>query len=243
MLLGLSMTPAIAGPVSAKDMRGKVVTLPAAPQRVVSLAPAVTEILFAIGAGGRVVGVTSYCDFPEAATRVPKIGDYRASIERVIARKPDLVVASASANAQVLPQLERLRVPLFVIDTQTVAQVLSPSKPRVLIVVDVNGPWVAGSHNYMDDIVTIAGGINVARDAGPGWRRYSTEKALMKQPDVLLVTDRDSAGVRRIPGWSKMAAVRENRVYGDLPIAFVRPGPRLPRALDHIARIFHGRRP
>jgi iron complex transport system substrate-binding protein len=115
------------------------------------------------------------------------------------------------------------------------------SAQRVLIVVDVNGPWVAGRSNYMDDIVRIAGGVNVARDAGVGWQRYSPEKALLKRPDVLLVTDHDAERVRRIPGWSSLPAVRNNRVYGNLPVALVRPGPRLPDALDAVARILRGR--
>ena len=267
--------PSRAAPISAKDARGRIITLSSVPKRIVSLAPAVTEILFAVGAGPRVVGVTSYCDYPAEAKRVPKIGDFRASVEKVIARKPDLIVASASANAQVIPQLERLRIPLFVVDTQTVTQVMdsilgvghitgaepgaarvvrsmheriasvrgsvsrAKSRPRVLVVVDVSGPWVAGRGNYMDDLVSMAGGINIARDAGPGWPRYSAEKAIVGKPDVMLVTDRHAPRIGQVPGWSRLPAVAKNRVYSDLPISFVRPGPRLPDALESVARILH----
>jgi iron complex transport system substrate-binding protein len=78
------------GPSSAPALATR-----AAPQRIVSLTPALTEILFAIGAGDRVVGVTQYCDFPPAAKLKPKVGGYvNPSVEAVIALKPDLVVVS-----------------------------------------------------------------------------------------------------------------------------------------------------
>ncbi len=275
LLIAWTAGSVLAAPISAKDSRGRTITLSSRPKRIVSLSPALTEILFAVNAGPHVVGVTSYCDFPAEAKRVTKIGDFRASVEKVIARKPDLIVASASANAQVIPQLERLRIPLFAVDTQTVAQVLesihgvgritgnerssnrlmtsmrnrielvrrtstkASSRPRVLIVVDASGPWVAGRDNYMDDLVTIAGGMNVARDAGRGWTRHSPERAVVGKPEIILVTDQNVARLRQIPGWSRLPAVLNNRVYANLPITFVRPGPRIPDALEHVARIIH----
>ena len=67
----------------------------ATPQRIVSLTPALTEILFSVGAGDRVVGVTQYCDFPPAAKEKPKVGGYvNPSVESVLALKPDLVLVS-----------------------------------------------------------------------------------------------------------------------------------------------------
>ncbi len=67
--------------------------LSAAPQRIVSLAPSVTETLFALGLGDRVVGVTSYCDHPPEAKALPQVGDFvQHDIERILALKPDLVI-------------------------------------------------------------------------------------------------------------------------------------------------------
>ncbi|MCS6923009.1 MAG: helical backbone metal receptor [Fimbriimonadales bacterium] len=77
-------------------------------QRIVSLAPSITEILFALGLGARVVGVTEVCDYPPEAKQKPKVGDYQISPERVVALKPDLVVAHAVLNSRVLPVLKRL---------------------------------------------------------------------------------------------------------------------------------------
>lgn len=67
----------------------------AAPQRIVSLKPNITEILFAIGAGDQVVGVTTWCDRPARAKDLPKVADYiEPNIEKIIALKPDLIIAS-----------------------------------------------------------------------------------------------------------------------------------------------------
>lgn len=65
------------------------------PQRIISLKPNITEILFAIGAGDQVVGVTTWCNRPEAAKKLPKVADYiHPNVEKIIALKPDLVVSS-----------------------------------------------------------------------------------------------------------------------------------------------------
>ena len=79
-------------------------------QRIVSLAPSITEILFALGLGERVVGVTALCDYPPEARTRPKVGDANISPERVIALKPDLVVAHELLNSRVLPTLRRLKL-------------------------------------------------------------------------------------------------------------------------------------
>ncbi len=79
-------------------------------RRIVSLAPSITEILFALGLGERVVGVTALCDYPPEAKRKPKVGDANISPERVLALKPDLVVAHELLNSRVIPVLRRLGV-------------------------------------------------------------------------------------------------------------------------------------
>src|SRR6266540_105393 len=81
------------GPVSVTDDAGRTVALAAPARRIVSLLPSFTEILFAIGAGDRVVGRTKWCDYPPAALAVPSVGEgLPPNIEAVAARHPDLVV-------------------------------------------------------------------------------------------------------------------------------------------------------
>lgn len=108
-----------------RDALGRTVVLPETPQRIVSLAPHLTEILFAIGAGPRVVGVTAYCDYPEEARALPRIGGFSdPSAERVLAVRPDLVLATTVGNRrEAVERLVRLGIPVFVTRVQRVLDV------------------------------------------------------------------------------------------------------------------------
>ena len=115
LLAALLPATAAGATVSATDDSGRVVTLAAPAARIISLAPHATELLFAAGAGARVVGVSAYSNFPAEASRLPSVGDaMRADMERIIALKPDLIVGWKSGNNPA--QLERLRalgLPVF----------------------------------------------------------------------------------------------------------------------------------
>src|SRR6185503_18111696 len=106
-----------ARPLVVTDDAGRTVTLAAPARRVVSLAPSSTELLFALGAGDRVVGRTTWCKYPAEATQVPAVGDgISPNIEAVVARKPDLVVLYRSAlNSTAAEQLQRLGIPAVVL--------------------------------------------------------------------------------------------------------------------------------
>jgi iron complex transport system substrate-binding protein len=101
--------------ISVRDDDGMTVTLQKPAQRVISLAPHVTELLFAAGGGDRIVGVVSYSDYPEAAKRIANIGDNRQlDLERVIALKPDLLVVWRHGSSErQLAQLRKLGIPMF----------------------------------------------------------------------------------------------------------------------------------
>ncbi|MGF6807810.1 iron complex transport system substrate-binding protein [Paraburkholderia sp. Clong3] len=101
--------------ITVTDDSGATVTLAAPARRVISLAPHVTELLYAAGGGPKMVGAVSYSDYPPEAKQLPRVGDNKAlDLERIVALKPDLIVVWRHGNAQ--RQLERLRelhVPLF----------------------------------------------------------------------------------------------------------------------------------
>ena len=101
--------------ISVRDDDGMTVTLQKPAQRVISLAPHVTELLFAAGGGDHIVGVVSYSDYPEAARRIANIGDNRQlDLERVIALKPDLLVVWRHGSSErQLAQLRALGIPMF----------------------------------------------------------------------------------------------------------------------------------
>jgi iron complex transport system substrate-binding protein len=101
--------------ITVKDDDGNTVTLPKPAQRVISLAPHVTELLFAAGGGSHVVGVVAYSDFPEEAKKIPQIGSNReVDLERIMALKPDLIVVWRHGSSErQIEMVRKLGVPLF----------------------------------------------------------------------------------------------------------------------------------
>lgn len=100
ILLALLSVAGARAELVVRDETGAELRLPAPARRIVSLAPHVTEMLFAAGAGGYVVGTTDYSDYPPAAKSIPRIGGYsRIDLEAVAALKPDVVVGWESGNA------------------------------------------------------------------------------------------------------------------------------------------------
>lgn len=106
-----------AEPLVLSDDAGRTVRLAAPAQRVVSLAPSITELLFVLGAGDRVVGRTIYCKYPPAALQVPTVGDgLNPNVEAIVARHPDLVLLYRSPHTDAAAQqLARLGIPTLVI--------------------------------------------------------------------------------------------------------------------------------
>lgn len=109
---------AAAEPVRVTDDRGREIVLPQPAQRIVALAPNLTELVFAAGAGERLVGVSAYSDYPAAARKLPQVGSYgKADRERLLQLHPDLVVAWRGGNAAGdLAFLEKLGIPLYITD-------------------------------------------------------------------------------------------------------------------------------
>jgi len=96
------------------------------PRRVISLAPNLTEIVFAVGAGDRLVGVSDYSDYPEAARALPRVGGLDASAERVVSFSPDLVLATSEGNAKgPVRALEAVGVPVLVVPGSSLDDVLA----------------------------------------------------------------------------------------------------------------------
>jgi len=116
--LGVSMAKAL---VTATDDAGNSVTLARPAQRIVSLAPHATEILFAAGAGARVVGVVAHSDWPREARALPNVGDATAlDLERIVALQPDLVVAWPYTMPAQLAALRARGATIFVSDPKTI---------------------------------------------------------------------------------------------------------------------------
>lgn len=124
-LLAPSCSSADDFPRSLVDDEGSWVYLERRPERIVSLAPANTEMLFALGAGSRLVGVTTYCDYPLQATYITKVGDYTSpSNELIVSLCPDLVLAAYGNDKDSLERLSALGYTIAALHPKTLTGVL-----------------------------------------------------------------------------------------------------------------------
>lgn len=277
LLILLWMVPVHAA--TLVDMVGRSLELQAPPRRIVSLAPSVTEILFALDAEDDLVGVTDFDDYPpEARTKQRVGGGIDPNLEVIVALKPDLVFVSADANQWgTISQLERLHIPVFgvkpvgvegvfesirkvgqVVGRERQAAALSAemrrrmeavservsgrSRPKVLCAVWIDPLIVAGRGTVIDDLIRMAGGVNIVE--GPGFPRYGLEAVLRNPPDVILLAiDRggpgDGEALRRLPVWKELRAVHAGGVRAIDAGVVNRPGPRIATALELFARMLH----
>ncbi len=109
-----------------KDALGREISLPAPPKRLISLAPNLTEILYALGLGDRVVGVTDHCNYPPEASLKPKVGSYvHLNVEQIISLSPELVIGTVDGNERyILDLLEQAHVRVFFVNPRDVRQAI-----------------------------------------------------------------------------------------------------------------------
>ncbi|MCK9294447.1 MAG: cobalamin-binding protein [Desulfobulbaceae bacterium] len=261
------------------DQVGRRVDIPAPPQRIVSLMPSITEIVFALGAGSRVKGVTLYSNEPPAAAELPKVGSYvHPDLEKIISLKPDLCLAARDGNPRhIIDKITELGIPVYAIDPRNLAEIMesimllgkvldneeqarvivrqmqskitaatarvaqAANRPRVFFQIDASPLVSAGSNTFIDQLITQAGGVNLA--AGPtAYPRYSWEDVLLMQPEVVIIAsmaggyseEELKAAWRR---WPEVPAVRNNRLYVVKADLFDRPTPRLADGLELLVNI------
>lgn len=107
-------------PVTVTDDAGRSVTVDAAPERIVSLAPANTEILYSLGLLGKVVGVTTYDDYPPEVSSIEKVGDFvTPNLEAITAAQPDIIFVTTGVQADVIAKLEKTGAAVIAVDPQT----------------------------------------------------------------------------------------------------------------------------
>ena len=248
-------------------------------QKVVSLAPSVTETLFALGFGNVLVGVTTHCDYPEEALKIPKIGGFTSpSLEVIIAKQPDLIIGVSSATDPMKArELERLGLKVVLISLASVRDILTSIRsiagllgnpgageqlaqritkqfesvkrrigtvpPRRTLLAVGSRPLVAvGGKNFIDELITAAGGENIAGSAAQPWLNLPDEYIVAKAPQVIIEagmgSDR-SAAAKRWADLKSIPAVTQQRVYSYPSDKILRPGPRIGEGLEEIARLVH----
>ena len=124
ILLVTSIT-GFGGEIHVSDDTGHAIELLQPATRIISLAPDISELVFAVGAGNRLVGAVEYSDYPEQAKRIERIGDANGfNLERIVALKPDLIIAWQSGNPRdAILKLEQLGFPVFQIEPRSVADI------------------------------------------------------------------------------------------------------------------------
>ena len=111
-------------PMYVKDEWGHSIKLKKAPERIISCMPSITEMLFDLDLGDRIVGVTENCNYPEEAKKIEKVGRVKMNLEKVISLKPDLIVMLGSAQEGDIKKLRKFGLPVFVIDPEDVEGIM-----------------------------------------------------------------------------------------------------------------------
>ena len=131
MVLAFTVTLLVLGASSSfcatfKDALGREISVPTPPKRLIALAPNLTEILYALDLGDRVVGVTNHCNYPPAASLKPKVGSYiHLNVEQIISLSPDLVIGTMDGNERyILDLLEQAHIKVFFVNPRDVRQAI-----------------------------------------------------------------------------------------------------------------------
>jgi len=131
-MIGMALALLNAGPVSAAsrtlmDQAGRTVVVPGSPDRVISLAPNITQIIYDLGCEDRLRGVTTYSDYPAPAKALPRVGDYvRLDLEKIVSLKPDLCIAIKDGNPkETVMRLESLGIPVYAVNPRSIDTVMS----------------------------------------------------------------------------------------------------------------------
>lgn len=113
------------------------------------------------------------------------------------------------------------------------------TKPKVLVAVQGEPLWAAGPKTFIDEMIKLSGGTNLASDARPGFNQFSTEAAVWRKPDAIIYTTAGDSKVFSKGLWASTNAAKRHRVQAVDPDLLVRPGPRLTDGLKAIARLIH----
>ena len=252
--------------------------------RIVSLAPNVTEILFALGLGDNIVGATDQCNYPPAARDIPRVSGFGTpNVENLLAISPDLVISCGLEKPETLAVLQKSGIRVVNVQptgfiasfpelfdairmigdatnrpseaaalvahmqdklgavAARVAKIDDANRPRIFVEIESSPLMTAGAGSFIDDLITRAGGRNVAHEIHDAYPRIDAEPVVAWNPDVILVAHSNTPGeaAKRLAehiGWSNVAAVRQRRIIDDIdPDLLFRPGPRLADGVKELA--------
>ena len=241
---------------------------------MISLAPSLTEIAFAIGCGDALVGDTTFDDYPVAAKALPHVGDLvHADLERIAQLQPTIVLALHDEEREGATITEHLHLPIVYLPNRNIRDLYadidgvasacrrvqqgaslsaqlrariervarSSAKagrhPRVLYLLGLPG-FTAGKRSYLDDVISLAGGVNVAGDVDQPYPDLSEESIIRADPDVIVVSKSVgfNADVQAREPWRSLRAVMTKRVIHPPDDSILeRDGPRLVDGLEWLS--------
>ena len=272
-------------PVVVNAVDGTEFRLEKPAERIISLAPSNTEVLFALGAGKQVIGREDFSNFPAEAAQIPSIGGSmgKYNMEEIVKLQPDLILASPLTASEVLQSLKEITPNVYVVsnptdlegmyanlvnvgtltghkaEAETLVEGLRArakvvqdkvagvtEKPKVFYELDATDPakpWTAGQGTFIDLLIGLAGGQNIAGEL-PAYAQLSQEELIVQNPDIILLGDSLYGGitpesVAARPGWDAIAAVQSGRVLAFNDDLVSRPGPRMIDGLEELAKVIH----
>jgi iron complex transport system substrate-binding protein len=261
----------------------RTVSFSEVPSRIVSLSPATTELLFALGLGPSIVGATKHCNYPDEALRIARVGGGTIgtiSQESIVALQPDLVLCKFDSHATLVESLERLEIPVLglgpesldelfeealwlgeITDRREIAEMfvsrmrlqrsalektveLLRPKTRLRVFYEVwDDPLMtAAPGSFIHELLCMAGLENLMTESTTNYPRISPEVVLSGNPDLILCPTThfekvDISKMAKRPGWDRLSAIRNERVFlidGD---QVSRCGPRMLDALQKIIEV------
>jgi iron complex transport system substrate-binding protein len=250
------------------------------PKRIITLAPNLTEFVYYLGLENRLIGNTLFCDYPEEAKRIEKVGDLLTfNFEKILVLKPDLIFITVEGNTkETYDKFKELGLRVFVSNPRgfqgikktymdfgkifgiqnqalakidewnlTIAEIRETAdrldKPTIYCAIELKPVMVAGKNTFINEIIEICGGKNLAANLPHNYPVLSREEILRNDPDYLLFTAHLDEKVQKIidtyPEWRSLSAVRNNRVMLIDRNLFGRPGPRFAEAVENLFKLLH----
>ncbi len=262
--------------VEFTDYYGRELSVGVLPQRVVSLSPGITELLFDLGQGDRLVGRTKYCLYPPKAQEIPSLGGISdANLELIISTQPDIVFTASMVSRSMVEKLESLGITVVCLpERKRVEQVYETvsllgeifeckhladsligdmkgkiekiiaankqtQKPTVYYVAGFgeSGDFTCGGDTFISDIISLAGGENIAKEV-KGWS-IGKEEIFAREPQFIIVRREDAQRFKTTAPYNRLKAVKEGRVLGMESAIMDCQTLRTPQAIEQISRFLH----
>ena len=270
-------------PIIIMDDLGRNVSIGNKIERIISIVPSNTEIIFAIGGENKLIGVDQYSVNPPRIESMIEDGEiqvvgsaFSPDIEKIVALQPDLIIANGPSMRTALVRLEELNLPIIYLrpigldglynNIQVIGESISlggaseelvqsiqkrvsavqnavKDKPRVRVYMETwSDPMLAvGPNTLPDEVISLAGGINVFSDAvGQVSVAINPEAVVARNPDVIIIAGNEVSltEVSSRPGFHTIDAVENNRIYY-ISRMLIAPSPRIAEGLEKIAMFLH----